>query len=68
MITAENHNVIGGLHSAVLEALAHERIPVWAVGAEDRFGEVGDLSYLMTALGLNADRIAATVREAMQHR
>ena len=68
VITAENHNVIGGLHSAVLEALAHERIPVWAVGAEDRFGEVGDLSYLKKALGLNADRIAATVREAMQHR
>ena len=41
IVTAENHNVIGGLRSAVLEALAHDPVPVWAVGAEDRFGEVG---------------------------
>ena len=68
VVTAENHNVIGGLHSAVLEALAHERIPVWAVGAEDRFGEVGKLPYLKEALGLNAAHLAAVVREAVQHR
>lgn len=68
IVTAENHNVIGGLHSAVLEALAHERIPVWAVGAEDRFGEVGKLPYLKEALGLNADHVAAVVREAVQHK
>ena len=68
VVTAENHNVIGGLHSAVLEALAHERIPVWAVGAEDRFGEVGKLPYLKEALGLNAAHVAAVVREAVQHR
>ncbi len=68
VVTAENHNVIGGLHSAVLETLAHERIPVWAVGSEDRFGEVGKLPYLKEALGLNADHIAAAVRDAMQHK
>ena len=67
-ITAENHNVIGGLHSAVLEALAHDPVPVWAVGAEDRFGEVGKLPYLKEALGLNADHIAAVVREAVQRK
>ena len=66
IVTAENHNVIGGLHSAVLEALAHERIPVWAVGAEDRFGEVGKLPYLKEALGLNAAHAAAVIREAVR--
>lgn len=66
VVTAENHNVIGGLHSAVLEALAHERIPVWAVGAEDRFGEVGKLPYLKEALGLNAAHVAAVIREAVR--
>jgi transketolase len=65
-VTAENHNVIGGLHSAVLETLAHHPVPVWAVGAQDRFGEVGKLPYLKEALGLNADRVAATVREAIR--
>ena len=68
IVTAENHNVIGGLHSAVLEALAHDPVPVWAVGAEDRFGEVGKLPYLKEALGLNAAHVAAAVREAVQHR
>ena len=68
VVTAENHNVIGGLRSAVLEALAHDPVPVWAVGAEDRFGEVGKLPYLKEALGLNAAHVAAAVREAVQHR
>ena len=68
IVTAENHNVIGGLRSAVLEALAHDPEPVWAVGAEDRFGEVGKLPYLKEALGLNAAHVAAAVREAVQHR
>ena len=68
IVTAENHNVIGGLRSAVLEALAHDPVPVWAVGAEDRFGEVGKLPYLKEALGLNAAHVTAVVREAVQHR
>ena len=68
VVTAENHNVIGGLHSAVLEALARDPVPTWAVGAEDRFGEVGKLPYLKEALGLNADRIAAVVRTAVKQK
>lgn len=68
VVTAENHNVIGGLHSAVLEALAHDPVPVWAVGAEDRFGEVGKLPYLQEALGLNAEHVAAAVRAAVRHK
>ena len=68
IVTAENHNVIGGLRSAVLEALAHDPVPVWAVGAQDRFGEVGKLPYLKEALGLNAAHLAAVVRETVQHR
>ena len=68
IVTAENHNVIGGLRSAVLEALAHDPVPVWAVGAEDRFGEVGKLPYLKEALGLNAAHVTAVVRAAVQHK
>ena len=63
-VTVENHNVIGGLHSAVLEALAHERIPVYAVGVEDRFGEVGKLPYLRQAMGLTPEHIKAVIKEA----
>jgi transketolase len=63
-VTVENHNIIGGLHSAVLEALAHERIPVYAVGVEDRFGEVGKLPYLRQAMDLTTEHIKAVIKEA----
>ena len=64
-VTVENHNVIGGLHSAVLEALALERIPVLAVGVEDRFEEVGKLPYLRQALGLTVEHVVETVKQAV---
>ncbi len=66
VLTAENHNIVGGLHAAVLEALARERIPVWAVGVEDRFGEVGKLPYLKPALGLTKEHILSAAREAVR--
>ena len=64
VLTVENHNVIGGLQSAVLEALAQERIPVCAVGVEDRFGEVGKLPYLREAMGLTVENIVAGAKKA----
>ena len=66
VLTVENHNVIGGLHSAVLEALAQERIPVCAVGVQDRFGEVGNLPYLREVMGLTVENIAETARKAVR--
>jgi transketolase len=66
VLTVENHNILGGLHAAVLEALALERVPVWAVGVEDRFGEVGKLPYLRKALGLSKEDILAGIRRALQ--
>ena len=65
VLTVENHNVIGGLHSAVLEALAKEKIPACAVGVQDRFGEVGKLPYLREAIGLTVENIVATAKEAV---
>ena len=65
VLTVENHNVIGGLHSAILETLAEEKIPVCAVGVQDRFGEVGKLPYLREVMGLTADNIAATAKKAV---
>lgn len=65
VLTVENHNIVGGLHAAVLEALARERVPVFAVGVEDRFGEVGRLPYLKPALGLTKEHIISAAREAV---
>ena len=65
VLTVENHNVIGGLHSAVLEALAAEKIPVSAVGVADRFGEVGKLPYLREAMGLTTENILESAKKAL---
>ena len=66
VVTAENHNVIGGLHSAVLEALAQEKIPALAVGVPDRFGEVGKMPYLRQVMGLTAENIVETAKKAIK--
>ena len=65
VVTVENHNVIGGLHSAVLETLSGEKIPARAVGVQDRFGEVGKMPYLREVMGLTVDNIVKTAKEAI---
>ena len=65
VLTVENHNVIGGPHSAVCEALAEEKIPVTRVGIEDRFGEVGKLPYLKPTMGLTVEHIVEQAKYAL---
>ena len=65
VLTVENHNVIGGLHSAVLEALAQEKIPAVAIGVQDRFGEVGKMPYLREALGMRLEDIVTAAKKAV---
>ena len=66
VLTVENHNLIGGLHSAVLEALAQHPVPALALGVQDRFGEVGKAPYLRKALGLEKEDILRAAREAVR--
>ena len=67
IVTAENHQLIGGLASAVAEVLADNRIalPFEKVGIQDTFGEVGNVDYLMERFGLTAPYIADAVRKAV---
>ena len=47
IVTAENHNIINGLGSAVAEALVESKpVPMERVGVKDHFGEVGSTEYL----------------------
>jgi len=64
VVTAENQNVIGGLGGAVCEVLAENYpVKVKRMGAQDRFGEVGDVPYLSQTLGFSAKDIAEACRE-----
>lgn len=66
IVTAENHNIVNGLGSAVAEVLAeHTAAPLERIGAKDRFGEVGPVDYLKKAIGLTAEDIAAAAKKAV---
>jgi transketolase len=68
IVTAEEHTVIGGLGSAVLEALRGERhAPVELIGIRDRFGLSAE-SYdsLLAHFGLTAEAIASAVQKILE--
>jgi transketolase len=64
VITAEDHNVIGGLGSAVAEVLS-ENYPciMKRIGVQDRFGESGKPADLYKKFGLDGEYIAKAVKE-----
>lgn len=68
IVTVENHNIIGGLGSAVAEVLADEGVglPYKRVGIQDRFCEGGTTPYLMDKFGLNAPAIVRAAKTVME--
>ena len=62
VMTLENHNIHGGLYSAVAEVLSEYcPVPMKAIGINDHFGEVGKTRFLMEKYGMTKEDI---VREA----
>lgn len=58
VVTIEEHSIIGGLHSAVTEALAQKLpVPVAPVGVKDVFGRSGSPDDLLDHYGLRASDI-----------
>lgn len=66
VVTAEDHNVNGGLGSAVAEAIAESGVAAKLIRIGLRsFGESGDQAALYDKYGLSAAAIAATVCQAL---
>ena len=66
VVTAEEHNVIGGLGGAVCEALASTcPVPVLRVGVEDRYGKSGKVPALLEEYGLTKENIVAKAKAAI---
>ena len=66
IVTAEEHSIIGGLGSAVSEALSEVfPVPVIKVGVMDTFGESGQPADLLKAYGLTAEKIVEAVKKAI---
>ncbi len=67
IVTAEEHNVIGGLGSAVSEVLCENYpVPMRRVGTQDKFGKSGKPAILLEEYGLTAKNIAENVKEVMK--
>ncbi len=66
IVTAEDHNIIGGLGSAVAEVLTEERPTKMArVGIEDTFGRTGKPDKLYEYFGLTSQDVAETAKELL---
>ena len=59
----EEHNVLGGLGSAVCEAVcAHHPVPVVRIGIQDCFGESGAYAEILDRAGLGIAQILTQIR------
>jgi 1-deoxy-D-xylulose-5-phosphate synthase len=69
LVTVEEGALMGGAGSAVLEALqdAHIQLSVLRLGVPDVFTDHGDPVKIMSALGLDAAGIEASVRGRFNH-
>lgn len=66
IVTAEEHSIIGGLGSAVAEAVTECcPVPVIKVGVNDVFGHSGPAFDLLKEFGLSAENIAVNARKAV---
>ena len=69
VVTAENHNVIGALRSAVAEALVENTpVPLESVGVKEKFGEVGKVPYLRKAFNLEVSDVVAAAKKVISRK
>lgn len=67
IVTAEEHNIIGGLGSAVAEVLVeHYPVPLLRVGVQDKFGKSGKPDKLMEMYGLTAADIVKKTKDVLR--
>jgi transketolase len=68
-VTAEEHNVLGGLGDSIAQVAArHTPVPIEYVGTNDTFGESGKPLDLLKKYGLDADHIVAAAEKAIQRK
>lgn len=66
IVTAEEHSIIGGLGSAVADAVTEGcPVPVVKIGVNDEYGHSGPAVDLLKEFGLSAENIADTVKKAL---
>lgn len=68
-VTAEEHNIIGGLGDSIAQAAAKNYpVPIEYVGTNDTFGESGKPNELLTKYGLDTGNIVAAAEKAISRK
>ncbi len=66
IVTVEEHQVHGGMGSAVAECLAkHAPVPIEFIGVQDQFGQSGTPAELIELYGMGVDHIIAAAKKAI---
>ncbi len=66
IVTAEEHNILGGLGSAVAEVVCEEcPVPVLRVGVKDKFGKSGSVPALLEEYGLTPKDLYENAKKAI---
>ena len=68
IVSAEEHNIVGGLGSAIADVLAEEGgyPPLMKLGVKDCFSKPGDYEYLMQQHRLSPELIAEDIKHRLQ--
>lgn len=68
-VTAEEHNIIGGLGDSIAQVAArHFPIPIEYIGTNDTFGESGTPAQLLKKYGLEAEHIVAAAQKVISRK
>jgi len=69
VVTVEEHQIMGGMGSAVIEMLAQKYpVPVEMIGIKDRFGESGEPAELLKKFGLTHAEIIKAVKKVIKRK
>jgi len=69
IVTVEEHQVIGGLGSAVSELLSKNcPVPIEMIGVQDRWGESGQPEELIEKFGMGSDSIIKAVKKVLKRK
>jgi transketolase len=69
IVTVEEHQIAGGLGSAVAEVLAAEApVPMEFIGVHDQFGQTGDPEELITHYKMDKESIKEAIEKVLKRK
>ena len=69
IVSVEEHNVIGGLGSAISEVMVEQSLaaPLLKIGVDDYYSKGGTYNFLLDLHGLNSEKIVKAILQKLKH-